>query len=139
MTGEHGLSKWWAQKLIVEYEQALGIRPPGVRPNGTFEVGASKTIAAPVDRVFEAFVDSRRRKRWLTDGTMKLRTSIPGHSARFDWQDGSSRVRVEFAEKGAEKATVAVNHEKLAGADEAQTTKAAWRDRLTELKSYLES
>jgi hypothetical protein len=29
LTGEHGLSAWWAQKLIVEYEQARGIRGQG--------------------------------------------------------------------------------------------------------------
>ena len=43
LTGQHDLSNWWAQKLIVEYEQARGLRPPGVRPDGTFEVSASKT------------------------------------------------------------------------------------------------
>ena len=34
LVDEHGLSRWWAQKLIVEYEQARGLRPPGVRPDG---------------------------------------------------------------------------------------------------------
>jgi heme-degrading monooxygenase HmoA len=45
LTGEHGLSDWWAQKLIVEYEEARGIRPAAVRRDGTFEVGASKMVA----------------------------------------------------------------------------------------------
>ena len=34
LTGEHGMSSWWAQKLIVEYEEARGLRKPGVRPDG---------------------------------------------------------------------------------------------------------
>src|SRR5687768_6490562 len=54
LTGEHGLSKWWAQKLIVEYEQDRGIREPGVRRDGSFEVGASKTVEAPLEAVFAA-------------------------------------------------------------------------------------
>ncbi|MGH8575878.1 MAG: DUF4287 domain-containing protein [Gammaproteobacteria bacterium] len=29
LTGEHGISSWWAQKLIVEYQQACGLRAPG--------------------------------------------------------------------------------------------------------------
>lgn len=139
LTGEHDVSKWWAQKLIVEYEQARGLRPPGVRPDGTFEVSASKTMAVPIKRVFDAFVNSRQRRKWLTDGRMSLRTSQPGRSARFNWEDGSSRVNVGFIAKGRSKSTVAVAHERLADSDEAETTKAMWKERLAKLKSFLES
>jgi hypothetical protein len=138
LTGEHGLSKWWAQKLIVEYEQDRGLRAPGVRRDGTFEVTASKTVAVPCERLFDAFVDSKKRNRWLTDGSMRLRASRPGRQARFDWADGTSRVTVEFTAKGPAKSTVAVAHQRLAAADEAQAAKALWRERLTELKSFLE-
>ena len=139
LTSEHKLSKWWAQKLIVEYEQERGIRPPGVRPDGTFEVTASKTVAVPVGRLFDAFVDSRRRKRWLTDGKMSLKASEAGQSARFEWDGGSSRVSVSFFDKGASKSAVAVAHGRLTDADEAEQTKAMWKERLVELKSHLES
>lgn len=139
LTGEHKLSKWWAQKLIVEYEQARGLRAPGVRRDGTFEVTASKTVAVPCERLFDAFVDSRQRRRWLTDGGMRLRASQPGRSARFDWNPGGSRVSVEFASKGPSKSTVAVAHQHLTEAGEAQAAKALWRDRLAELKSFLEA
>ena len=54
LSGAHGLSRWWAQKLIVEYEQERGVRPPNVRRDGSFEIGASKTVAVPVDRVLQA-------------------------------------------------------------------------------------
>ena len=139
LMGEHDLSRWWAQKLIVEYEQARGLRPPGVRPNGTFEVSTSRTVAVPVARLFDAFVNERQRKKWLRNGRMSRRTSQPGLSARFDWEDGSTRVNVSFIEKGPSKAMVVVAHERLRDADEAETTKAMWKDRLSELKSFLES
>jgi transposase-like protein len=139
LTGKHGISKWWAQKLIVEYEQERGLRPPGVRPDGTFEVSASKTVAVPAKRLFEAFVNPRERRKWLTDGRMSLRTSQPGRSARFDWGGGSTRVNVGFVAKGRSKATVAVSHERLADADEAEATKAMWKERLSDLKSFIES
>ena len=138
LTGEHNLSKWWAQKLIVEYEQSRGVRPPGVRPNGTFEVSASVTVGVPADRLYEAFVNSRQRKKWLPDARLSLRTSQPGRSARFDWEDGSSRVNVGFYDKGPSKTTVAVAHARLADADEAQATKAMWKERLADLKAYLQ-
>jgi uncharacterized protein YndB with AHSA1/START domain len=101
-------------------------------------VGASKTIAVPLKRLFGAFVDTRQRKKWLTDGRMSLRTSQPGRSARFNWEDGSTRVNVEFEEKGPSKSTVAVAHAGIADGAEAETTKAKWKERLSELKSFLE-
>jgi hypothetical protein len=139
LTGKHGISKWWAQKLIVEYEQERGLRPPGVRPNGTFEVSASKTVGVPAQRLFEAFVTTRERRKWLTDGKMSLRTSQQGRSARFDWEDGSTRVNVGIIAKGRSKSSVAVAHERLANAEEAEAAKAAWKERLAELKDFLES
>jgi hypothetical protein len=75
--------------------------------------GASRTIAVPAEVAFDAFVDSRQRKSWLTDGTMSLRTSQPGRTARFDWENGSTRVSVSFEEKGPSKTAVAVAHERL--------------------------
>lgn len=139
VTGEHNVSKWWAQKLIVEYEQAGGLRPPGVRPDGSFEVSASKTMAVSVGYLFDAFVNARQRKRGLKGGGMAPRTSEPGRSARFDWEDGSTRVNVGFIDKGPSKSTVAVAHARLTDADEAATMKAMWKERLAELKSFLES
>src|SRR3989337_2100259 len=73
LMGKHALSRWWAQKIIVEYEQDRGVRDPGVRRNGTFEVGASKTVAGPIAVLFGAFTDARKRNRWLTAGKMKTR------------------------------------------------------------------
>ncbi|MPZ17605.1 MAG: DUF4287 domain-containing protein [Luteitalea sp.] len=139
LTGKHDVSRWWAQKLIVEYQEARGVRPHGVRPNGTFEVSTSKTVAVPVERLFDAFVDTRLRKKWLTEGRMSLRTSQLNRSARFDWEGGPTRVNVDFAGKGRSKSTVAMAHARLANVDEAETTKALWKQRLSELKSFLES
>jgi hypothetical protein len=53
--------------------------------------------------------------------------------------DGATRVSVSFEDKGATKATVAVAHERLPDADEAEVTKASWRERLADLKSILET
>lgn len=139
LTGKHDVSKWWAQKLVVEYEQERGLREPGVRRNGTFEVSASRTIAVPIDKAFDAFTDTRRRKRWLSDATMSLSDSKPGRSARFEWEDGSSRVTVAFERKAPSKTTVVVSHDQIVGAEQAQTAKTRWRQRLVDLKSYLES
>lgn len=135
---QHGVDGWWAQSIAVAYERARGLRLKHQRPDG-FSVSASKTVAVPVEVLFEAFVDDVERRKWLVDGTMSLRTARPKRSARFDWEDGSTRVNVGFTAKGPAKAAVALAHERLADADEAETTKALWRERLAAVKSLLES
>ena len=135
---EHDVPGWWAQSITMWYERARWIRLKHQQANG-FTVYASKTIAVPLEVLFDAFVNPRSRRKWLTDGTMSLRTSQPSRTARFDWGDGSTRASVSFVGKGPPKATVAVAHERLPDPDEAETAKTSWRVRLTDLKSFLEA
>ena len=138
LTSEHGLSKWWAQKLIVEYEEARGLRDPGVRRDGTFEVGASKAIGAPEEAVIDAFAVSARREGWLPGASIDDIDRTPGR-IRFRWIDGASRATVSLSGTTGGKTEVVVQHEKLADAAGAESMKAFWRDRLAALKEMLES
>jgi len=138
LTAEHGVPGWWAQSISVWYQRDRGMRLKHQQADG-FAVWASKTVAAPAAAVFDAFMDPRLREKWLGDAEMSLRTSQPGRSARFDWAGGTTRVNAFFEDKGPGKTTVSVAHEKLPDPDEAETAKAAWRKRLTDLKSFLES
>jgi hypothetical protein len=138
LMGEHGVPGWWAQSITVWYERARGMRLKHQQADG-FTISASKTIAVPIHALFDAFVNPRSRRKWLTEGTMALRTSQPGHTARFNWGDGSTRVNVSFIDKGSSKSAVTVAHERIPDADEAEATKLLWRRRLSDLKSFLES
>lgn len=138
LTGEQGLSKWWAQKLIVEYEQDRGLRGRGARPDGTFTGGASKTIAVPVTTAYAAFTDPARRAEWLPGVRLTERPTRSSRSARFDAPDGA-RVAVTFDAVGEGKCQVAVTHEGLSTAETADWAKQAWRKHLTILKTHLEN
>jgi uncharacterized protein YndB with AHSA1/START domain len=46
-------------------------------------VSASKTVAAPVERLFAAFVDADLRERWLPDAGLRERTSPAGMLGAF--------------------------------------------------------
>jgi hypothetical protein len=135
---EDGVSGWDAQSVTVSYERARGGRALHERPHG-FAVTASKTVGVPVERLYDAFVDESLRARWLPDGELRGRTTTRPKSARFDWADGRTRVVVGFEAKGDEKSTVAVEHARLADAEEAERMKAFWRGRVTALKELLES
>jgi uncharacterized protein YndB with AHSA1/START domain len=137
LASEHGIGGWSAQSVTVSYERARALRAVGERPDG-FAVTASKTVAVPVDRLYEAFVNEALRKRWLPEGELRERTATKPRSARFDWGDGETRVNVGFTAKGEAKSTAALEHERLADADEAERMKAFWRERIAALKEVLE-
>jgi hypothetical protein len=134
---ERGVPGWYAQSITVGYERARGMRLKHQQPSG-FSVSASPPTAIPVEDLYEAVVDDARRRRWLPDGTLTLRTAQPGRTARFDWEEGPSRVMASFEAKGPAKSTVHVEHSRLPDADDAETMKAMWRERLAELKGLLE-
>jgi uncharacterized protein YndB with AHSA1/START domain len=138
LNAEHGVPGWWAQTVTVEYEKARGLRPIGGDRDGTYNVNASKTVAVPVERLFEAWSDPEQRERWLGGVELRERTSLPHRTVRYDWEDGSTRVIVGFTAKGESKSNVALSHERLPDADEAARLKAFWRERMAALKAQLE-
>jgi hypothetical protein len=127
---------WWTQAVTVGYERIKGLRTVGQRRSGEFEAGKSKTLAAPLIRVYRAFRDTRSRRRWLGDVKLTVRTAVPNKSMRVTWPDGTS-VEWYFVPKGAAKSQVAVQHVKLADREAAERMKAWWGDRLNALERML--
>jgi Domain of unknown function (DUF4287) len=134
---EHAVPGWYAQTVTVAYEQARGLREPGQKADG-FEITASKTIAVPVERLFEAFVDESLRERWLPGAELRLRTAKEPRTARFDWEDGSTRVIVGFEAIDETKSKVDLAHARLPDSDTADEMKTWWRERVAALKPLLE-
>jgi hypothetical protein len=130
-----GAGDWWAQQVTVVYEQARGKRALHQKPGG-FAVSASRTIAVPADRAFEAFTNAQERNRWLPD-PVEVSTATPSKSVRLRWHDGS-RLSVNLWPKGDERVQVVVQHERLADADAAAKQKARWAERLSALRDQLE-
>jgi hypothetical protein len=128
---------WNVQAVVSSYEHARGGRAVGEHADG-FRVNASRTVAVPVEQLYDAFVDGSVRDRWLPDGKLRERTASKPRSARFDWGDGPTRVHVTFMTKGPGKSTVAISHERLADAAERGRMKAYWRERTAVLKQELE-
>lgn len=128
---------WNAQAITVGFERARGGRAVGEREDG-FAISVSRTIAVSAERAFDAFADGEARRTWLPDAQLRERTATRPKSARYDWGGGESRVHVTFLAKGAEKSTVALTHERLADAADAERVKRYWRERLDALKGELE-
>jgi uncharacterized protein YndB with AHSA1/START domain len=134
-----GIDGWSSQAVTVSYERARGLRAVGQRPGGGFSATASKTVAVPVERLFDAFVGEEERRQWLLDGDLRERTATRPRSARYDWEDGRTRLIAGFETKGPAKSTVAIEHERLENGEEAERMKTYWRERLAALKELLEA
>jgi uncharacterized protein YndB with AHSA1/START domain len=119
------------------YELARGLRVVGEKPDG-FAITTAKTVAVPVERLYDAFVDESLRERWLPGGELRERTATKPKSARFDWGESQTRVNVTFLAKSEGKSTLALEHRRLADADEAVRMKAYWRQRVAALQEVLE-
>jgi hypothetical protein len=135
---EHATGGWNAQAIVVSYERARGLRAVGEHADG-FTVTASKTVAVPVEQLYDAFVDESLRRRWLPEGELRERTATKPKGARFDWGEDGTRVVVGFEAKGEAKSLAALAHEKLPDAEEAERMKAFWRERVAVLKALLET
>lgn len=136
---EHDVDGWWAQSVTVAYEQERGMRAPGQRADGTYSVSASKTVNVPIDKLFQAFSNTKVRDRWLGEFELAIRTSRPGKSITASWEDASTRVAFWFTSKDPGKSQVALAHEKIAEAQQADELKEFWRKRMNLLKKLLES
>ncbi len=68
---------------------------------------------------------------------MKVRTTQPGKSARFDFGDSSSRVEAYFTDKGPGKTTVHVLHNRLPDGAAVEEMRAFWKERLARLGDAL--
>ena len=134
--GAHPLA-WNVQAIVSSYELTRGLRVVGQKADG-FAITASKTVSVPVGRLYDAVVKDPIRERWLPDGELSERTATRPKSARFDWGAAQTRVNVTFLAKGEAKSTIALEHRRLADAEEAQRMKAYWRQRLQALKGALE-
>lgn len=132
----HGLSAWWQQMVAVGYEQARGLRAPHQAARG-YQVSVSRTLAVPVEHLYRAWAEPRRRARWLPKARLRVRKATPGKTLRLSWLDGESAVDVSFYDRGPGKSQVTVMHSKLSGARQVERQRAFWSGALEALKREL--
>jgi uncharacterized protein YndB with AHSA1/START domain len=136
LSAEQSVGPWWQQMVTVTYEQSRGLRAIHQKPGG-FEISVSRTINAPLAKLFKAFANEKARA-WLGEDGLTLRTSTPNKSMRFTWTDGKSILSVALVSKGDDKSQVVVQHGKLASAKASATMKTYWAKALDRLRASLE-
>ena len=129
---------WWQQMVTVTYEQARGLREVHQKPEG-YEISVSRTIKAPVGRLFKSIAGEKTRLTWLPETGLTVRNSTPNKTIRFDWVDAKSRVEFSLLSKADDKTQVVVTHRKLPDAKASAKMKTYWGQALDRLRESQEA
>ena len=104
LMSEHDVDGWWAQSVTVGYERARGMRAMGQLVDG-FSATASKTVNVPVEQLYTAVADGRRRARWLPGAPFTISSATPHRSVRGAWEDEATAVSSNAADAVGAPAT----------------------------------
>jgi uncharacterized protein YndB with AHSA1/START domain len=142
------LDPWWSTTVAVEYERSRGQLEKDGLVRG-YSICATKTIAAPPDMVYAAFVAGIDWLRSASEGdsfddcdghTGTIKKLAPGKTIRFTWAGNghspAEKVEVKLTPSGA-KTTIMVNHERLPDRPAADGVRAAWGKVLDGVKERL--
>ena len=131
-----GTPDWWSQMVTVGYERIRGLRERGQQRDGGYEASKSRTYNVPVATLFDAFLNARRRNRWLPV-RVAVRSSVRPKRMRIEWDD-KTVVQVGFLDKGRSKSAVAIQHQKLRDKAAANAMKSAWSNYFDRLGQVLD-
>lgn len=76
---------WWAQSITVAYEQYIGRRIPGQRPDGTFQTSVSKSTKLGMQELMDkwtAFAAADQEMLDLVSGEVR----VSGTENRITWR-----------------------------------------------------
>jgi uncharacterized protein DUF4287 len=133
----HQVGPWWTQMIAVPYEHARGIRQKFQKCDGEFAASGSRTLNVPISKLYEAWTDEKLRRRWLPGAKIEITTATRNKSLRAKWDDGKSRLSVNFYAKGVGKTQAAVDHMKLPNSRESARMKKYWFEALNRLELQL--
>ena len=128
---------WWTQMVAVGYERIKGLRERGQQRSGEFTMNRSRTFGVDVETLYDAWADGRRRRRWMGETGVKVRTATAPKSMRLQLPDGAI-VAVGFWPKGSGKSSVAIEQARLPDRDTAERLRQLWSERLDALREELE-
>jgi len=156
--GGETLDEWWATTLVVEYERARGVHEKDGQPKG-YSICSTKTVGAPLERVFAAFGAAADLDRWLGSGTavefqdggtltngdgdrLTFTRIRAGKDLRLRWEHASrapgSQLEVLFADKGKGKTGLTLNHTRIQARRDADELRSGWSAAFEALKRHLE-
>jgi uncharacterized protein YndB with AHSA1/START domain len=156
--GNLKVDMWWVATINNLYEAHKGVIEKDGRGKG-FNICVTKTISAPLDKVYEAWTDPAALSKWfgantqatVADGgtytnddgdTGAFKRVRRGKDLRFTWENPAhqpSMVDVTFTDKGNGKTYLLVNLDRVQTRSEADGLRHGWGSAVDKLKTLLES
>lgn len=134
LVSDYQVASWWAQMLTVRYEQVTGRRQAGQGNNGEYAVSISKTLVGSMNDGMHWWlkrVQSRTEFNDVAIVTSSTTETEKWRHYRVALRDGSRAV-VSIYEKTPTKASLGVQHEKLASAEAAEQWRVYWKSFLAD-------
>ena len=128
--------EWYAQSVTIAYEQAGGRRVAGQGTDGTFQVSASVTVAAPPAAIWPHLADAGLRAAWV-EAPHEVTGQTEPRTSRWSLPDGG-RVTVRLDPLDAARTRVAIQHSRVPAQERLAPTKAQWRAALARLRTALD-
>ena len=119
---------WWTQAVTVAYEQYIGRRIPGQRPDGTFQTSVSKSTQLSMQELIDAWTGFAAKDKDVLKN-IKGDVRVSGTDRRISWRtkaaDGSD-IMVISEPKGNGTASIVVQLNGLATQELNAEAKAKW-------------
>ena len=120
LVGHDGVDGWWAQSITVRYEQARGMRAPGQMADGTFTVGASKSIPGDQQRALDRAIAVFSAHLGAEPASVNRTAKYP--TARWKLPGGESLLLTASPTKNT-RTSISAAHSRISDADRAGTAK----------------
>jgi hypothetical protein len=102
---------WWTQAVTVAYEQYIGRRIPGQRPDGTFQTTVSRSTTLGMEELMEAWQQFAAEDETVQGIVVAGNLRVSGTDRRVTWrtkaQDGSSVIVTSEPKKNGAASIVA--------------------------------
>jgi hypothetical protein len=119
---------WWAQATAVAYEQYVGRRVPGQRPDGTFQTSVSRSTSPGMEALIRAWTDFAAADQDVLD-RMSGDVRVSGTANRITWwvkgRDGTAYTVISEPRKD-ERASLVVQIIGTATLDDNVAAKETW-------------
>ncbi len=102
---------WWTQAVTVAYEQYIGRRIPGQRPDGTFQTSVSKSTDFGMQELMDRWTTFAAADQAVREIVVEADARVSGTDRRITWRttarDGSSVVVTSEPKKNGTASLVA--------------------------------
>jgi hypothetical protein len=132
----HITRDWWGQMVTVGYEQHIGRREAGQNCAGDYRINSTKTVNATLDGALQLWQEGVKGLANFNGvpfaGEPRVSSSEKWRYWRVDLADNSA-INVVIGAKGEGKASIALEHRKLANQEISEGWRAYWKEFLTRI------